>query len=67
MESEVPGRVPRILPFVGHRDYVIVDHVIPLQVSHQLRIHVLFAAVTMLFEPDIEFEEVVLLGPHHAR
>src|SRR5262249_18245122 len=32
MEGQVPGRVPRVLPLVGHGDDVVVDHVPPLAV-----------------------------------
>ena len=30
MESEVPGRIPRVLPLVGHGDHVAVVQVLPI-------------------------------------
>ena len=33
VEGEVPGRVPWVLPLVGHRDDVLVDHVEPVAVA----------------------------------
>ena len=36
VEGQVPGRVPRVLPLVGHRDDVAVEHVEPLGVAHAL-------------------------------
>ncbi len=33
VEGEVPRRVPRVLPRVGHRDDVVVDHVEPAAVA----------------------------------
>ena len=34
VEGQVPGRVPRVLPLVRHRDDVVVEHVRPLGVAH---------------------------------
>ena len=34
VEGEVPRRVPRILPLVGHGDHVGVEHVEPFRVPH---------------------------------
>ncbi len=33
VERQVPRRVPRVLPLVGHRDHVVVDHVEPRLVA----------------------------------
>jgi hypothetical protein len=33
VEREVPRRVPRVLPLVGHGDHVAVEHVVPVHVS----------------------------------
>src|SRR5215470_13132470 len=32
MEREIPGRIPRVLPLVGHGDDVAVEHVEPFGV-----------------------------------
>ena len=34
VEGQVPGRIPRVLPLVRHRDHVGVEHVEPLRVPH---------------------------------
>ena len=34
VEGQVPGRIPRVLPLVRHRDHVGVQHVEPLRVPH---------------------------------
>ena len=34
VEGQVPGRIPRILPLVGHGDHIGVQHVKPFRVAH---------------------------------
>ena len=65
MEGEVPGRVPGILPLVGHGDDVVVDHVEPLAVP-ELAAAVMKRVSAVLFQPRIAVEGVILLGPQHA-
>ena len=66
VEREVPRRVPGVLPLVGHRDDVAVEHVEPLGVPRggllaEERMRV------VLGEPTVDVEEIELLGPEHAR
>ena len=65
VEGQVPGGIPGILPFVWHRDDVIVHHVEPLAVADLARVAV--ERVGMVFlEPPVGIEVVVLLAPEHA-
>ena len=66
VEGEIPGRVPRVLPLVRHRDDVVVDHVEPLDVAAVADALVGQRAGAMAGEPAVEIEEVVLLAPQHA-
>ena len=65
VEGQVPGRVPRVFPLVGHRDDVLVHHVEPLPVP-ELLAPVLEGARVVLLQPLVPVEEVELLGPEHA-
>ena len=65
VEGEVPGRVPGVLPLVGHRDDVVVDHVEPLLVPGGAAPGLERVGVVLL-QPLIRVEGVVLLGPEHA-
>ncbi len=65
VEGQVPRRVPGVLPLVGHRDDVLVQHVKPLAVA-ELTTATLQGVGTMLRQPLVGVEEVVLLGPEHA-
>src|SRR5271156_5230613 len=65
VEREVPGRIPGIFPFVGHRDDVVVEHVEPFLVpevpaSGNQRVG------AMVVQPLIRVQVVVLLTPQHA-
>ena len=65
VEGEVPGRVPGVLPLVGHRDDVVVDHVEPLPVP-ELAASVMEGVGAVFLQPRIGVEVVILLGPEHA-
>ena len=65
VEGEVPRRVPRVLPRVGHRDDVVVDHVEPAAVAHVAALAVAQRVHVVLLEPAVEVEVVVLLAPQH--
>ena len=65
VEGEVPRRVPRVLPRVGHRDHVVVDHVEPARGCGRRRPRVAQRVDVVLLEPAVEIEEVVLLAPQH--
>ncbi len=66
MKSQIPRRIPGILPFIGHGDDVAVQHVEPLSVANvpftgpQQRVGIMFG------EPFVEIEIVILLAPQHA-
>ena len=64
MEGEIPGGIPRIFPFVRHRDHVRVDHVSPAVVADGPLIR--FVRLNaVLFEPPTDVIEKELLGPEH--
>ena len=65
VEREVPGRVPRVLPLVGHRDDVAVEHVEPLGVADAAATPSEQRMRLVLLEPGVDVEEVVLLRPEH--
>src|SRR6478672_12101573 len=65
MEGQVPGGIPRVLPFVGHGDDVVVDHMEPLLVSALTAPGRQRIGPTFL-QPLFHVESVILLGPKHA-
>ena len=66
MKGKIPGRVPRILPLVRHRDDVAVIHVVPMIVAWGAVLR-LERIGTALGEPLVDIIVVELLGPQHAR
>ena len=66
VKRQIPGRVPGILPLVGHRDDVLVQHVVPLRVPG-VAITVMERVGVVLVEPVVPVEEEELLAPEHAR
>ena len=65
VEGQVPGRVPRVLPLVGHRDDVLVEHVVPVRVAGTSVPRMQRVGV-VLVEPVVAVEEEELLAPQHA-
>ena len=65
VKSQVPRRVPGVLPLIRHRDNIIVDHVVPVPVPGLAALAEQRIAV-MLREPGVGFKGVVLLAPEHA-
>ena len=64
MECQVPSRIPRVFPLVGHRDDVRVVHVMPMVIAWGSmgcfeRISI------MLLKPHVDVIVVELLGPQH--
>ena len=65
VKRQVPGRVPGVLPLVGHRDDVPVQHVEPLRVAG-ISISVMQGIGVVLVQPVVTVEEEELLAPEHA-
>ena len=65
VEGQIPGRVPGILPLVGHRDDVLVQHVEPLRVPG-VAISGMQRVGVVLIQPVVAVEEEELLAPEHA-
>src|SRR6476659_4332835 len=65
MEGQIPGGIPWVLPFVGHRDDVVMDHMEPLLVSALTARGRQRIGPTFL-QPLFHVESVILLGPKHA-
>src|SRR5215469_15330998 len=64
MERQIPGGVPWVLPLVGHRNDMLIDHVVPLAVAHvSARPHRIDA---MFREPFLDVETEVLFAPQHS-
>ena len=66
VKCEIPGGIPGILPLVGHRNHVVVHHVIPLPIAQVLRLARNQGIGAMLFKPLVQVEVIVLLRPQHA-
>ena len=65
VEGQVPGRIPGVLPLVGHGDDVLVQHVEPLRVPG-VAIAVMEWVGVVLVEPVVAIEEEELFAPQHA-
>ena len=65
VEGEVPGRVPGVLPFVGHGDDVLVQHMVPLRVPG-IVISGMEGVGIVLVQPVVTVEEEELFAPEHA-
>jgi hypothetical protein len=66
VESEVPGRIPRVFPFVGHRQDVGVVHVVPVLVAGCGAPPGVRRIGSVLLEPLIDVVVEELLRPQHA-
>ena len=67
VEGEVPGRVPRVLPLVGHGEHVAVVHVVPVLVPGGGLAGGAEGIGAPLREPLVHVVSVELLRPEHAR
>ena len=65
VKCQVPGGIPGVLPFVGHGDDVVVDHVEPVAVAAGTARGVEGVGAVLL-QPGVGIKIVVLLGPEHA-
>jgi hypothetical protein len=65
VKGEVPRRVPRVLPLVGHGDHVGVVHVVPAVVAGGGTSSCLEGLGSVLLEPPVDVVVVELLGPQH--
>ncbi len=64
VEGEIPRRVPRVLPLVGHGDDVLVRHVGPRPVAHPEQPRVARIEATPA-QPLSDVVVVILLRPQH--
>src|SRR4051794_26371884 len=68
MKSQIPRGVPGILPFVRHRNHMIVDHMRPVAIPNVTRGSGSSKRVSpMFFKPSICIKEIVLFAPQHSR
>ena len=67
VERQVPGRVPRVFPLVGHRDDVFVIQVDPLRVAALQSRRRRRGLARIALEPRLDHEIVKLLGPQQPR
>ena len=67
MKSQIPGRIPRILPLVRHRDHVGIEHVEPLGIAHVVAGRLEQRMTLVLAQPLLQVEVVELLAPQHSR
>jgi hypothetical protein len=66
VECQVPGRVPGILPFVGHRNDVGIVQVAPVAVAAVLATFGRCWSRGITVQPLFDLVEVELLAPEHA-
>ena len=66
VEGQIPGRVPRVLPLVRHRDDVFVQHVEPFPVPGLPEAGMERVGI-VLVQPVVAVEEEELLAPEHPR
>ena len=67
VECEVPSRIPRVLPFVGHGNDVPIEKVIPTSVASLKSGCRGSGNVGVAFEPVVNGVVVELLGPQQSR
>ena len=65
MEREIPGREPRVLPLVRHREDVGVVHVVPARVARRGRDVSPYGSGPTLGQPAVDVVVVELLPPQH--
>ena len=67
VERQIPGRVPRVFPLVGHGDHVFVVQVDPLRVAAHAVSPPAASAGPDPLEPRLDHEMIKLLGPQQPR
>ena len=67
MESQVPCRIPRVLPLVRHGDHIGIEHVEPFGVAHVVARGLEQRMTLVLAQPLLQVEVVELLAPQHSR
>src|SRR6266576_794372 len=65
MEGQIPSRVPRVFPLVGHGNNVLVQHMEPLRVPG-LSVSGMERVGVVLVQPVVTVEEEELLAPEHS-
>src|SRR5262249_56767703 len=66
MEGKIPGGVPWVLPFVGHRHDVGVFQMSPLVVAASFALWRGWRLCGITFQPSRNFIMEILLAPNHA-
>ncbi len=66
VKGGIPCSVPRVFPFIGHRNDVAVVQVRPVAVSHLFAVRWLRRHVGVALQPVVNTVVVELLGPHQA-
>ena len=66
MKGQVPGRVPRIFPLVGHGNDVFVVEMDPVVIPPGPAFRRRWGECRIAFQPVGDDEVVELLGPEHV-
>ena len=66
MKRQVPGRVPRIFPFIRHGNNVVVIKMGPILVAAVPALVRWFGASGIAFEPGAHVVVIKLLRPEHS-
>src|SRR5712692_3711611 len=66
MESQIPGGIPRVLPFVGHRNDIRVTEMSPAAVPAAPALSRRFRPGRVAPQPAPDVVVVELLAPEHA-
>src|ERR1051326_358953 len=66
MKRKVPRRIPRILPFIRHRNHIRVVQVFPLVIATANTLAGRFGCAWITIEPLFDDVVIELFGPEHA-
>src|SRR4051794_38632633 len=66
MKCQIPRRIPRVLPLVGHRDDVLVKYVEPFGIPRIPSTRSGHRVSVMFGKPPVQIEMIELLGPEHS-
>ena len=66
VERQIPRRKPRIFPFIRHRQHAHRIEVPPVLVADLVTRVGRWRIGVVTLQPQVDVEDIVLLGPHHA-